>query len=238
MNHEQWLEQAESYALGSLEDAERLDFENHLPRCAFCQARVRETEELLSSLPRSLSPVTPPAGLKNKIMEGIGAEAALPRAGAGVWRSLAGIVVFTIVAIVLLSLPLTKTSIKPPTMVHDTAMIQVLTSPETLPVELKGLDTESGASATFVWNPRLCRGCFVVKNLAAIPAGKVFQLWAIAGKNAPVSVGTFTTDASGAAHMDFPALSEVKPYDKFAVTLEPAGGVLQPTGPMHLLGTF
>jgi len=37
--------------------------------------------------------------------------------------------------------------------------------------------------------------------------------------------------------LKIPSLPQGKSFDKFAVTLEPAGGVPKPTGPMHLLGT-
>jgi anti-sigma-K factor RskA len=239
MNHEPWLEQAELYALGSLEGDERRDFEKHLPRCGRCQARVSETEVLLSSLPTSLSPVTPPPALKARILDELSGETAPSGHGMPlVWKSLAGTAVLAVALLVLMNLPVSKTSIKPPTMVHDTEMIRALTAPETRPVELKGLETDPGASATFVWNPRLCMGCFVVKNLAPVGPNRVFQLWAIGKDGRPVSVGTFTTDENGNAHVDFPALAEVKAYEKFAVTAEPAGGMPQPTGPMHLLGNF
>jgi glyoxylate utilization-related uncharacterized protein len=35
-----------------------------------------------------------------------------------------------------------------------------------------------------------------------------------------------------------PVLGQGKTFDKFAVTLEPAAGVEQPSGPMVLLGTL
>jgi hypothetical protein len=43
-------------------------------------------------------------------------------------------------------------------------------------------------------------------------------------------------DQEGRALLRLPPLPEAKTFDKFAVTLEPAGGVLKPSGPMHLLG--
>lgn len=151
---------------------------------------------------------------------------------------LTGIAALAVAMLMLMKLLPAKTSIKPPRLVHDTVLIRALTAPGTKAIELKGLEADPGASATFVWNPRLCMGCFVVKNLAAIGKDKVFQLWAIAGKGAPVSVGTFTTDESGGAHLDFPALSQINTYDQFAVTAEPAGGMPQPTGPILLSGSF
>ena len=65
-------------------------------------------------------------------------------------------------------------------------------------------------------------------------------MWAIAGKE-PVSAGIFEVDEAGHAFLRLPTLlplPRAKRFDKFAVTLEPAGGVPKPTGPMYLLGSL
>ena len=48
--------------------------------------------------------------------------------------------------------------------------------------------------------------------------------------------GVFSVDAAGRALLRLPALPADQTFDAFAVTLEPAGGVPKPTGPMHLHG--
>ena len=45
-------------------------------------------------------------------------------------------------------------------------------------------------------------------------------------------------DPDGNGFLKVPSLSEADKAQKFAVTLEPAGGVPQPTGDMHLLGSL
>jgi anti-sigma-K factor RskA len=77
---------------------------------------------------------------------------------------------------------------------------------------------------------------FTAHGLPPIPADRVYQLWAVVG-NAAISGGIFTADASGRGQL----VTELAPMDgvpaAIAVTLEPAGGVPQPTGPKYLLGT-
>ena len=68
------------------------------------------------------------------------------------------------------------------------------------------------------------------------PAGKTYQLWAIAGKNPPVSAGVFGVDAKGTGGLRVAPLSGVGKVDVFAVTLEPAGGLPAPSGEMYLAG--
>ena len=52
------------------------------------------------------------------------------------------------------------------------------------------------------------------------------------------AAGIFDVDEAGHAFLKVPPLPRGKRFDKFAVTLEPAGGVPKPTGPMHLLGSW
>ena len=66
--------------------------------------------------------------------------------------------------------------------------------------------------------------------------GKAYQLWAIAGGNAPVSAGVFTVDAAGTGSLAVRPLPGVAVVNAFAVTLEPAGGLPAPSGEMYLLG--
>ena len=100
---------------------------------------------------------------------------------------------------------------------------------------LKGLDAAPAAQGKFFWNPVLRRGFFIARGLPQTPADKAYELWGITG-NEPVAVGIFTVDEKGQARINMPPLAQEKSFDKFAVTIEPAPGVVKPTGPMVLLG--
>jgi anti-sigma-K factor RskA len=115
------------------------------------------------------------------------------------------------------------------------ATLALLRDPTTQVVTLAGLEPAPAARARMLWNPP-AGGLFVAAGLPQAPEGKAYQLWAIAGKNAPVSAGVFGVDPRGSASVPVPPLPGVAGVDVFAVTLEPAGGLPAPSGPMYLAG--
>jgi hypothetical protein len=115
------------------------------------------------------------------------------------------------------------------------AVIGILRDPATQIVALAGLAPAPTARARMMWHEKV-GGIFVATGLPATPAGKTYQLWAIAGSNAPVSAGVFTVDASGRGSLAVGPLPGVTAVSAVAVTLEPAGGLPAPSGEMYLLG--
>lgn len=108
-------------------------------------------------------------------------------------------------------------------------------------VELRALRAAGGQSlravAVVAWDPVTQRGLFEVQQLPAPAAGKDYQLWVIDPARAdPVSAGVFLVDANGRAALRFhPVAANLQPTN-FAVSLEPAGGSPQTTGPILLVG--
>jgi anti-sigma-K factor RskA len=76
---------------------------------------------------------------------------------------------------------------------------------------------------------------FTAANLPPLPAGRVYQVWVIAGP-APISAGLLTPDTSGGGLAYYSTPSDLPAPPTVAVTLEPAGGVPAPTGAMYLVG--
>ena len=77
---------------------------------------------------------------------------------------------------------------------------------------------------------------FTAEGLPALPAGRIYQLWVIVGGK-PVSAGLLSPDANGrvlavTSTPDIPAMPAI-----VAVTLEPAGGLPQPSTTPILVGT-
>ena len=115
------------------------------------------------------------------------------------------------------------------------AVLTLVRDPATRIVALSGQPSAPEARARILWHARQ-GGLLVAAGLPALAEGKAYQLWAIAGQRTPIPAGTFSVDASGAGSLKVPALPGVESVDVFAVTLEPAGGVPAPTGPMMLAG--
>ncbi len=113
--------------------------------------------------------------------------------------------------------------------------LRLMGAPETLLIQLAAQgDVPYRASA-------LMNGsegeAMVVSSALAPQAGKDYQLWLIRGDE-KISAGLLATDAEASAtlaHID-PSLMRDGTPDAIAVTVEPAGGMPQPTGPIVLLG--
>ena len=115
--------------------------------------------------------------------------------------------------------------------VRTTAL--VIGAPDLLRVDLAG-QGGSAAKARAFWS-RAHGLVFTAVDLPAPPPGKVYQLWVV-GAQAPVSAGILELDAAGRATTILEAGRQFPEPAAFAVTIEPAGGVPQPTGDKVLVG--
>lgn len=101
---------------------------------------------------------------------------------------------------------------------------------------LSGLDLAPGAKARMIWNPVQSKGILYVQSLPALKADRSYQLWII-GDKGPVSGGIVEPDASGRGVLTITQIQgSPRGNLQFAVTIEPHGGVPQPTGSMVLAG--
>ncbi|HEY8141642.1 MAG TPA: anti-sigma factor, partial [Kofleriaceae bacterium] len=112
---------------------------------------------------------------------------------------------------------------------------RVVASPDVRPVVLAGLGPLPQARAHTFVDPLDRRAVFYAYNLPPAEAGRVYQLWFIAS-GVPVSAGIFDADARGRASLNVDNVAAIDSIQAWAVTVEPAGGVPQPTGPMVLKG--
>jgi anti-sigma-K factor RskA len=112
-----------------------------------------------------------------------------------------------------------------------------LSNPEVRVTMLAGTPKSPASSGKMIWDPKEKRALFYASHLPVAPTGKTYQLWIIA-QNKPFDAGVFAVDQNGNGFLKVDLLSEADKAQKFAVTLEPAGGVPQPTGDMHLLGSL
>jgi len=99
------------------------------------------------------------------------------------------------------------------------------------------VDAYAKSSAVILWDPVHQRGVVKLANVPRPEAGKDYQLWVIDPKYPqPVSGGLVPVNAEGMARVSFEPTQPISKADKFAISVEPAGGVPQATGPIILLG--
>jgi len=115
-------------------------------------------------------------------------------------------------------------------------LVRVLASPDTQTVKLAGTSEATNATGLVKYNGQM--GVLLYSaNLPVPPAGKAYQMWLVPVNGVPISAGTFGASESEQGRLltaEVPPNTEAK---AFAVTIEPSGGVPQPTGPRVLLGT-
>ena len=113
--------------------------------------------------------------------------------------------------------------------------LQVLAAPGVQSVLLAGLGPSPGAKGRTYVNPSTRDALFYAFDLPSLPADKTYELWFIAAGK-PVAAGTFEVDPRGTGTVRVERVTDARQIQAWAVTIEPRGGVQQPTGAMVLKG--
>lgn len=236
-----WSELAAPYALGALAADERARFEAHLAECATCRSDVQSLGDVAGLLAHAAPAATPPAALRDRILRDarrvrpLGAR----RSPVIAWLAAA--------AGLLLALGLGYAYVREraatgavraalataqDTIAARDSLVATLLSPDVGTTALAA--TGQAPSARLFWNSSQHRVVMAVFRLPPAPAGRTYQLWAIA-QGKPVSLGVFNTGPDGRliAQMGLPPGLT---FELTAVTEEPAGGSPQPTQQPFLIG--
>ncbi len=102
---------------------------------------------------------------------------------------------------------------------------------------MDGLKVNPVGYGKIIWDPEKRSAILQVSNLPAVPSDKDYQLWVIKDKK-PISVGVFAVNDTMSNFFKIENLAVTNPKEiaAFAVTLEPKGGMPQPTGDMYMMG--
>ncbi len=114
------------------------------------------------------------------------------------------------------------------------AVIRVVEDPQSRVIALDGLKPAPEASGRVIWHSGQQRALFYAFRLPALPSGKTYQLWTITDQ--PISGGVFDVDPQGNATLRLTTVP--RQVKTFAVTIEPAGGLPQPSGAIYLAGSL
>lgn len=229
--------------------------------CAECEALLPELRRAASGLAAAAPARTPPPSLKERIFASL--PPAVPLAGArpsplaaerspafAAWAfAAAAATLFVIVALDDARLRRQREELRAENselaarveadrseLARRDLRARVLESDDVRVLFLGGQGPQPGARAKVFWSENAKRGILVAGNLEPLPPDRQYQLWVFQdGK--PVDAGVFDADPSGRAIFESKDLAAIRTAENFAVTIEPRGGVPQPTGPMVLIGT-
>lgn len=116
------------------------------------------------------------------------------------------------------------------------SMISMLSSPGARLVSVNGTEAAPKARGYALVSEKN-RVVFFANDLPPLTGGRVYQLWLIRDKSpAIVSAGVFQAQATRSAQVEFAQADLVQGITAIAVTDEPAGGSVSPTGHKLLAG--
>jgi anti-sigma-K factor RskA len=252
--HDDILDLLAAYALDALEPEEIARLRALLDERPELRATLVELRATADKLPYGLPEATPPAELRQRVLDyatGRSTRAPtgatrLPRRGLGWLLGLGSLAAATAVAAAIgwgqaLSLrgelaqaqaDLVRTRTQLETVRAEQEQVaHVLLEAETLAV-LQG----TNGGGTLLRTPQ--GEALLVARLPPLQPGRVYQLWLIQGQNQPVSGGVFTVDQQGQGLLSVAPTQQVSAADTFAVTDEPGpDGSPRATSPILIVGT-
>ncbi|MBW8876426.1 MAG: anti-sigma factor [Acidobacteria bacterium] len=250
-----------AYALGALDGDDLRELEEHLTAgCEECRRQLELWDRDLEALAGSVVPVEPSETTRARVlrMTAGAATAVPPPRRLPRWLALAAaallvMAVWGVAGQTRLRGELERLTAERDRLARQVAVLdrevtlardaaersaqalQVVAAPGVKSVVLAGLGPAPQAKGQTYVNPRQGGALFYAFDLPALPQGKTYELWYIAAGK-PVPAGTFAVDPHGAASVRVERVPDVSSIQAWAVTVEPAGGVPQPTGAMVLKG--
>lgn len=249
IGHEQYDSIAALDAIGAATPDEANALAAHLPSCVDCRRARDEYGEAASLLTRDLDPVAPPPQLRDRILAAAGKDNvvdARDRFNSNRWWMAAAVVFLALWGWRELSIRVMREKVNSReadirrlagqnqilSARNDklSAEMASLASRDTRTIALTGQQVSPSASAKVFLEPQQRRAVVFFYNLPANAADKSYQLWILRGDQPkPQSAGVFDVTQSGSASISIENLPLATEIKGLAVTLEPKGGVEQPT---------
>jgi anti-sigma-K factor RskA len=246
------------YALGALDGAEKQALESHVAFCLGCAQKLADARGRIAILALAAPPANAPAAVKEHLLqqiraarEGRGAAPAemkpqpARRTILSPWTAiLLPIAAVLAIAAFLLwnanrrldsQLAALRASVQQEQQQLQDArdIAGLITAQDTITVQLAPPAMPHG-TAHVMYNAKM--GMLMYEGqISPAPAAKSYQLWLVPTSGNPISCGVFNPVGGQPDHwmMKLPKGIQLK---AFAVTLEPSGGMPQPTGPKVLVG--
>ncbi len=254
------------YALGALEGDEKLAIESHVAGCSECARKLAEARGRIATLALATPRVEPSAAVKQRLMAQVRADAEAEAKTSAVpatarvpqpreyapgffdrWRAAVLVPAFAVLAIATVvlwqqnrdldrQLAALRASAQQQEQQLDEArqVADLIGSSDTVTVSLAQQPGQPQGAAHVMYNMKMGMLMFD-GEIAPAPAAKSYQLWVVLTDGKPINAGVFNPVTGHADHWMMKMPPGLSPK-MFAVTLEPSGGMPQPTGPMVLMG--
>jgi len=250
------------YALGALEGEERAAIESHVATCAACANKLAEAQGRIALLAFAAPRVEPSPAVKERLMRQIHAtpsaaseqraertqrEAESSAGFFGRWGAAILIPAAAVLALVTIllwtqnirldrELAEERAAIEAQQKQLDQARhtVDLMSAKDTVTVALASQPGMPKGAVHVMYNAKMgmlmCDGW-----VEPAPANKSYQLWLVPMDGKPISAGVLSAPSGPIDHLMM-KLPQGVAAKAFALTLEPSGGMPQPTGPMVLVG--
>ena len=228
MTCDRFRESYELYALGLLEDPERVEMTEHLREgCSTCRAELERALEQNAMVSKNVPLVGPPRHLRQRIANSF---AAMPKAdpGASPWQWLYwAVAAVTILALTVgLSIQngarraeqnrLRDTTHQLDRMAHA---VEIMQAPGTEQVQFGSAQSNRPRGNLFVH--RHLGIVLVADRLSNAPSGWKYESWIVPKNGPPRPVETFAPDSAGQAVSLVPGPVKSEEWQSIAVSMEP-----------------
>ena len=242
MDHKQAEELLESYVVGALDEKELVSLEKHLSEgCDRCDRILSTLSDVPIKLARSAPERDPSPLIKKKILERISSsEYQYKRSGsfgrkyAG-WLAAASLGVGLLVVLFRMGALENENQALRNDILEMEDVTSLLSSPGMEFIDLRGIGPNERAFGKVVYDKNKGNGVVHMYQLPQTPEGMQYQIW-VMWEGVPTSAGVFSVDEDGIAVLKLTGLPDPTKIASFDVTIEPAGGLVSPTGMMYLTG--
>jgi len=252
-----------AYVLGLLGDEETARFEARLAMSPELRARVDQARAVTWLLAASPVQLTPSAGLRARILAAADAERQEPasvrhhpsiravpapprqpvHAATAGWRQWLAAAAFLLSLglggwTVLLQQQITRQQAQidrqQADLARSEAALEALGGAERFWTMRGAPEHAPNATSVLALNADEKQAVLIVRGFPLLPAGQSYQIWVIVNGQ-PVSVGTFAPSSPESEYM-LVIPSDLGGVTQAAITIEPSGGSLSPTGPKVMAG--
>jgi hypothetical protein len=236
MTCEQLRDEYELYSLGLLEGDEKAEVDAHLSQgCETCQAYLKDAIAIEALLLSQAPPVVPPARLKRRVVNSVGAPGFS-------WNWLAALAAASMVVVALWFSLQARSSQQALTQARQELMqitaerdrleqaSSFFEEPETRQVNF-GQPQATPPRGNIYLHPRL-GVLLIASNLPPLSANQAYEMWVIPKGGAPRPAGVFQSAQDGTAIHVLGEPIDITQVGAVAVTIEPASGSAAPTMPI------